>query len=93
MSGAVQTYKESITRKEALRIIYSKEVVSVEFVTLDLKRNTGGGRIFLKQCINSGERHNSRKAGTIGLKSAINSGHPYSVHIPLILSVNGARVL
>lgn len=64
----------------------------IKFVTADRSRKTGGEIIELTKCVTGGAKHNQKNNDTISLKQVINDGHPYPVHIHLIIEYNNQRV-
>lgn len=83
----------SITRKEALKLINSGSVVSIQFVTGDLERRTGGKKIRLKTAVRCGSNHNEKEHDTFSVRAINSTAHSYPVHVPLLLYVNDQRVL
>lgn len=65
-----------------------KEPFSIEFITCDRVRKTGGKLMKLRNMVSSGANHNEIAHGTITIKSAFGDGHPIPVHIRLITKFN-----
>lgn len=76
----------------ALEMIKESKVTekpfSIDFVTLDRARNTGGRLKRMEGMIHSGSSHDTKDQGTISIKKKDGSGHPIPVHINLILKFN-----
>jgi len=76
----------------ALEIIRESKITekpfSIDFVTLDKARKTGGRLKRMEGMIYAGASHDSKHQGTISIKSKDGSGHPIPVHINLILKFN-----
>jgi hypothetical protein len=65
---------------------------SMEFHTLDRKKKTGGELKTVRNYIGSGSNHNALEQGTVTIKPARSGGHPITVHIRNIKSINGERI-
>lgn len=76
-----------------LEIVNSGATVDLTVVTLNFRKNTGGKRIKLKQCVRAGSNHSTKKNGTITFKEARRYDHPITVHITAIEEINGLTVL
>lgn len=85
--------EKELTLKEALRYMNTCHAENhrrfdVEFVTLDLKRASGGKLKSLKRCHVTGASHNMMEHGTISVQDG-QSARPTPVHIYLIQKVDG----
>ena len=65
---------------------------SLEFYTLDRKQQTGGELKKVQNYIGAGSNHDAMLNGTITIKPAKTHGHPITVHIRNIKTLNGKRV-
>lgn len=83
----------SITRKDALKLINSGSVVSIQFVTGDIERRQGGKKIKIKQAVRCNSNHREIIHDTFSMRAINSTAHPYTVHVPLLLYVNDKRVL
>ena len=66
---------------------------SINFCTLDRRRNTGGVIKTLKKAVRCGAKHSLQRNRQIAVKAVNGTGHPYAIHLRLILRVNGQPVL
>lgn len=86
-----------MTKRRALEIINdsarTKTPFSIEFVSADITRRTGGDLKVMKNMISSGANHDQQKHGTITIKPKSSKGHPIPVHINLIMKLNESFVL
>lgn len=85
-----------LLKKEALGIIdrCRKDTIErfqIDFVTYDRKRGTGGEPKRLDDCFVTGSNHNQFENGTITIQTAQVS-HPITVHVNLIMKINGQWV-
>ncbi len=63
----------------------------IEFVTLDVKRKTGGTLKVLNNCRVASSSHNPFEHGTINVLAA-GQTHENTIHIKLIMKLNGEFV-
>lgn len=66
---------------------------SITWVTLDMKRGTGGKVKHLAAAVRCGASHSLIRNGQIAVKPADGTGHPTPIHISLITRVNGQPVM
>lgn len=66
---------------------------SIEFVTFNAEKKTGGELIALENAIRCGLPENSDKNHEIGITAVGNSHHPYQVHTNLITKFNDRIVI
>jgi hypothetical protein len=65
---------------------------TIEHYTLNRKNQTGGELKKAENHIGAGSNHDAMQNGTITIKPIFGEGHPTTVHIRLIKSLNGKRV-
>ena len=65
---------------------------SMQFYTLDRKKRTGGELKTVQNYIGAGSNHDAMQNGTITIKPAKAHGHPITVHIRNIVTLNGKKV-
>lgn len=65
---------------------------SIEFVSYDENRKTGGEVIRLPSVVQVGASHNKKQNDTIVVKPVDRTAHPYPVHIHFILKVNNNEI-
>jgi hypothetical protein len=65
---------------------------TIEFFTLDRKKKTGGELKTAENYIGAGSNHDAMEQGTITIKPARSGGHPITVHIRNIETINGQKV-
>jgi len=85
--------ENGITISDALGVMNSGATFALQAVTLDLKRNTGGKRIYLRHCEKTGSAHDSKKNGTITVKEMNRRDYPVTLHLALIEKINGRELL
>lgn len=66
---------------------------SISFVTLDRNRKTGGKVVRLDKAVRCGAQHHLQRNRQLAVKRADGKGHPYPIHLRLILRVNNETVL
>lgn len=76
---------------DALSIMKDKsQPFSVEFITCDETKKTGGEIVKIEKAFMCGLPYESKQR--IGIKTEGNNYHPMAVHLRLILSLNGQKV-
>jgi hypothetical protein len=65
---------------------------SIEFYKFNDAKRTGGQVVILEKQVGTKSRHNPFENGTVTVRNANNTGHPTTIHIRLIKSINGERV-
>lgn len=65
---------------------------SMEWVTYDKRKNTGGKKRHEENLVRCGLAHNMLDNATIGVKFKGSAMHPFPIHIDLILKVNDKQV-
>lgn len=66
---------------------------SISWVTCDRNRKTGGEIKRLDKAVRCGAQHHLQRNRQIAVRRADGKGHPYPVHLRLILRVNNEPVL
>jgi hypothetical protein len=66
---------------------------SITFCTLDKRRGTGGVIKQLKKAVRCGAKHSLQRNRQIAVKAVNGTGHPYAIHLRLILRINGEPVV
>lgn len=83
-----------IRLKDALLVMEDKSMpFSIDFITYDKKRKTGGKIISLTNCETVGSQFSQGKNAMRNIKQRHHSSHPYPVHIWLILKFNDQKVI
>lgn len=82
--------------KEALEVMRrckatTREKFSIEYVSADLKRLSGGNLVAKKNCYTVRDSHDGFEHGTVNIMSDSDL-HPVPVHIRLIMKLNGRVV-
>lgn len=67
-------------------------VFSIQFVTLNRSKRTGGKIKTLEGVVRCGSSHNMSRNGTISVKKLDGTGHPTPIHIQLITKINDTLV-
>lgn len=67
---------------------FNARTFSIEFLTYDAKRKTGGKIKVFDRCKGAGSSNNERLNGTVSIQSS-DHAHPIAVHIHLIQKLNG----
>lgn len=79
--------------REALAITEDPErPFSIDYVSVDKTRRTGGEIIKLPAVVRVGASHNRKQNDTIVVKPTDRAEHPYTVHIHLITRINNIEV-
>lgn len=84
---------EKITLKEARAIVNSPHPFSVEAVTADLARGTGGRIIKSAEAIRRGSNHDARKHGTVSVELLDQDSRVITLHWRLIMYINKKQVV
>ncbi len=66
---------------------------SIAFVQCDRNRRTGGKIKRLDKAVRCGASHHLQRNRQISVKRADGKGHPYPVHLRLIMRINNEPVL
>jgi len=82
-----------ISEKDALAIIKSGAPFSIQFITADANRGTGGKRITSGDAVKRGSNHEEIKNGTITIELRDQGNRVISVHRKLIEFVNNQQVI
>jgi len=68
-----------------------KAPFSIEFISCDKSRKTGGRLLRLTGAVSSGSNHNDFKHGTVTVVSG--NSHPVPIHTKLIMKFNEIEVI
>jgi hypothetical protein len=66
---------------------------SAAWITLDKSRKTGGEVMRKDKLVRCGAQHHMQRNRTIAVKRADGKGHPWPIHIRLLMRVNNEVVL
>ena len=78
---------------DALNLMNDRDsVFSIEFVSLNKSKKTGGELIKIDKATRAGARFNLSEKEMISVRSVDNTNLPYPVHIRLITEFNGQKV-
>lgn len=78
-------------RSQVLQLLDTGEPATLEFVTADRKRGTGGKWMVLENWVKAGA---DNKKGTVLMKNpGAKHAHPVPVHIALIQTFNGKKLV
>lgn len=71
----------------------SGDVFSIQAITADIARGTGGRRIKSEKAIRRKSAHNDKDHGTITIEMQDHGGRVVTIHRKLIEYVNGHKVI
>ena len=89
----IRAMNNCITIRDMIELMNSGATFDIQVVTLDQKRNTGGKRIILKNCIKTGSSHATQDHGTVTVYEQHRRNYNVTAHTSLIEKINGRDVL